>query len=100
MLDSPGRNAKPFDELIVTVPLLQTLTMAIGLLTIALEWPLPLVSEHVLFRREADRLIWQIEGTALHRSLSFRVVVYFLAGFMGIMIYQVRSARLVGEGRS
>ncbi|ORX37608.1 hypothetical protein BD324DRAFT_641787 [Kockovaella imperatae] len=67
----PGNNTKFFVTIVVNLPVLQIINLLIGLVTLALEWPLPL-----------------IDGTALHRSLVFRMAFYFFSGFLGIMVYQ------------
>ncbi|OCF62099.1 hypothetical protein L486_01765 [Kwoniella mangroviensis CBS 10435] len=67
----PGKNTKPLVNLVVVIPLLQTFTLVLALLALALEMPLPLVL-----------------NTSIHRSIMLRIVLYFLAGFTGIMVYQ------------
>ncbi|RXK39704.1 hypothetical protein M231_03059 [Tremella mesenterica] len=67
----PGNNTKPLVDIVVNIPLLQIFTLLFSLFALMLEWPLPM-----------------IKGTGLHRSFLARVVVYFLAGFVGIMVYQ------------
>ncbi|WVQ84449.1 hypothetical protein IAT38_006601 [Cryptococcus sp. DSM 104549] len=67
----PGANTAPLVKLVVDIPLLQSFTLVLSLMALALEMPLPF-----------------IKGTAIHRSLILRVVMYFITGFIGIMIYQ------------
>ncbi|WVQ77527.1 hypothetical protein IAR50_007213 [Cryptococcus sp. DSM 104548] len=67
----PGKNTEPLVNLVVNIPLLQSFSLVLGVLALALEYPLPF-----------------IQGTAIHRSFVFRAVLYFLTGFVGIMIYQ------------
>ncbi|WWC73806.1 uncharacterized protein I206_107778 [Kwoniella pini CBS 10737] len=67
----PGQNTQPLVNLVVNIPLFQSFTLVLGLFTLVLELPLP-----------------HIEGTAIHRSIILRVVLYFITGFIGIMVYQ------------
>ncbi|WVQ66169.1 uncharacterized protein L199_004348 [Kwoniella botswanensis] len=67
----PSKNTQPLVNLVVVVPLLQTFTLVLGLFALALELPLPIVV-----------------NTPVHRSIMLRIVLYFLTGFIGIMVYQ------------
>ncbi|ODO03576.1 hypothetical protein L198_02424 [Cryptococcus wingfieldii CBS 7118] len=67
----PGKNTEPLVNLVVNIPLLQSFSLVLGIFALVLEYPLPL-----------------IEGTAIHRSFILRAVLYFLTGFVGIMVYQ------------
>ncbi|ORY34655.1 hypothetical protein BCR39DRAFT_585621 [Naematelia encephala] len=67
----PGNNTKALVLITVKVPLLQIFTLLLGLLAATLDAPLP----------------W-LYGTAIHRSMMLRVILYFLTGFVGIMVYQ------------
>ncbi|WWC95703.1 hypothetical protein V866_002568 [Kwoniella sp. B9012] len=67
----PGGNTQPLVNLVVVVPLLQTFTLVLGLSALALELPLPIVV-----------------NTPVHRSIMLRILLYFLTGFIGIMVYQ------------
>ncbi|TYJ53207.1 hypothetical protein B9479_006185 [Cryptococcus floricola] len=67
----PGKNTEPLVNLVVNIPLLQSFSLVLGIFALVLEYPLPF-----------------IEGTAIHRSFILRAVLYFLTGFVGIMVYQ------------
>ncbi|WVW87054.1 hypothetical protein I302_109111 [Kwoniella bestiolae CBS 10118] len=67
----PGKNTQPLVNLVVLFPLLQTFTMVLGLFALALEMPLPI-----------------LVNTAVHRSILLRIIIYFMAGSVGIMVYQ------------
>lgn len=71
----PGPNSALFISLIVKVPLIQVLNIINGVLTFALEWPLPM-----------------IEGTSIHRSFALRIVFYIWCGFLAMLPYQTIDA--------
>lgn len=54
---------------------LQTLNLVLGLLTIAWEWPVPLIST-----------------SPLHRSIIARIVFYPLCAFFALLMYQSTTA--------
>jgi hypothetical protein len=89
LTSSPGTNSRPFVAIIVDFPILQILTLSLSLLALMIELPAPFVgfnvSDYALLA-VANR---QMKGTALHRSLVLRVVLYFITGFFGIFVYQV-----------
>nr|XP_019043675.1 hypothetical protein I302_08256 [Kwoniella bestiolae CBS 10118]OCF22605.1 hypothetical protein I302_08256 [Kwoniella bestiolae CBS 10118] len=78
----PGKNTQPLVNLVVLFPLLQTFTMVLGLFALALEMPLPI-----------------LVNTAVHRSILLRIIIYFMAGSVGIMVYQGETISVIGEGR-
>jgi len=67
----PGPNSAPFLAVIVTIPLIQILTMLLSIFTIMLEYPAPF-----------------LQKTAMHRSWAVRIVILLLQGFLGILFYQ------------
>jgi hypothetical protein len=67
----PPKSESFFIMIIVTLPIVQILNIFNGLATIALEYPAPL-----------------IEGTSIHRSLTFRAVFYFWCAFIAALPYQ------------
>ncbi|WWC65999.1 uncharacterized protein I303_108621 [Kwoniella dejecticola CBS 10117] len=67
----PEKNTQPLVNLVVNIPLLQIFTLLLSIFTLVLELPLPFVV-----------------GTAVHRSIILRVVLYFITGFIGVMVYQ------------
>ncbi|RSH93164.1 hypothetical protein EHS25_007517 [Saitozyma podzolica] len=67
----PGSNTAPLVFITTTIPLLQIFSLLLSIVALALEWPLPM-----------------LRRTAIHRSLTLRVVLYFLTAFVGIMVYQ------------
>ncbi|WVF68367.1 hypothetical protein IAT40_003132 [Kwoniella sp. CBS 6097] len=67
----PGKNTQPLVKIVVDIPLLQIFTLLMSFFALVLEMPLQ-----------------QLSDTALHRSIIFRIVFYFFAGFAGIMVYQ------------
>ncbi|GAA5956210.1 hypothetical protein JCM21900_006838 [Sporobolomyces salmonicolor] len=67
----PPPQAAFFVKTVVTLPLFQILILINGLLTLALEYPLP-----------------QLRGTKLHRSLALRVGFYLFAALPSMFVYQ------------
>ncbi|OCF40673.1 hypothetical protein I317_05522 [Kwoniella heveanensis CBS 569] len=67
----PGKNTQPLVKIVVDIPFLQIFTLILSLFALALEMPMP-----------------QLADTALHGSIVFRIVLYIIAGFVGIMVYQ------------
>ncbi|ORY73840.1 hypothetical protein BCR35DRAFT_333553 [Leucosporidium creatinivorum] len=71
----PPPSAKFFIMTIVDAPIFQIINIANGVLTLALEWPLPF-----------------IVGTAMHRWLMARAVFYFWSAFFAMFPYQTIDA--------
>jgi len=68
----PSPRARVFIAIIVKVPFIQIMTMIVGLLILALEWPLP-----------------PLKGTRLHRSIPLRVVLLSFQSSFALLFYQV-----------
>jgi hypothetical protein len=68
---------KTLDAAVKPVPILQTINLLFGIVGVCWEWPLPLLA-----------------GTALHRSLEARLVVYPLFALLALLIYQGTNAGL------
>jgi len=73
----PSPNVQVFVTLIVETPVVQSLTMVLGFMMIALEYPLPVFN-----------------GSALHRSLPLRVVLLIFQSFLAVLFYQGTNASL------
>ncbi|KIK93718.1 hypothetical protein PAXRUDRAFT_828678 [Paxillus rubicundulus Ve08.2h10] len=73
----PSPKARVFVTLIVKIPVVQSLTMVLGFMIIALEYPLPI-----------------FKGSALHRSMLLRVVLLIFQSFLAILFYQGTNASL------
>jgi len=67
----PPASSSIFIKITVDFPLLQIINLINGLMTMALEWPLPFLA-----------------GSVLHRSFVFRIAFYFYCSFFAIMVYQ------------
>ncbi|POR33074.1 PRO41 protein [Tolypocladium paradoxum] len=65
---------KNLDGAVKPVPILQTLNLVFGLGMLALEWPLAFVA-----------------GTAVHRSLEFRLAVLPLTALSSVLMYQATN---------
>ncbi|KAI4092665.1 MAG: hypothetical protein LQ344_003333 [Seirophora lacunosa] len=61
------------DPAVRPVPILQCINLLLGLLALAWEWPLPLLS---------------FASTAMHRSIEARLAVYPLASLSALLLYQ------------
>lgn len=70
-------SAAPFIAVIVKVPLVQIVSMILGVLIIAVEYPLP-----------------QIKQFALYRSLVARIVLLLFQTFFNILYYQGTNAAI------
>lgn len=64
-----------FVTLIVKTPIIPILSMLLGHLMLALEFPLP-----------------QLKGLAIHRSIVLRVVLLLFQTFLTVLFYQVRAS--------
>ncbi|TID26518.1 Short/branched chain specific acyl-CoA dehydrogenase [Venturia nashicola] len=72
-----------FDYAVKPVPILQTINLLFGILALAWEWPLK-----------------KFAGTALHRSIEARLVLFPLLSLTAILMYQSTNAGLyylIGE---
>jgi hypothetical protein len=65
------------NPIVKPVPILQTINLLFGLLTVAWEWPLSYIA-----------------GTAVHRSIVARLVVYPLSVLAAVLLYQATNAAL------
>ncbi|MCJ1476353.1 hypothetical protein MMC13_005019 [Lambiella insularis] len=68
---------KNFDGAVKPVPVLQILNLLFGILVLAWEWPLGIVTT-----------------TVLHRSIEARLVVYPLSAMIALLLYQGTNAGL------
>ncbi|KAG8899204.1 bifunctional AP-4-A phosphorylase/ADP sulfurylase [Tulasnella sp. 403] len=73
----PGASAAPFIAVIVTVPLVQILSMIIGTFMILLEYPAPFM-----------------KGTPVYRSWVVRIVLLVIQGFLAALFYQGTNAAI------
>jgi len=73
----PGPNSAPFIAVIVTIPLIQILSMIMGIFTVALEYPAPF-----------------LQKTPVYRSLVFRIVILVSQSFLAILYYQGTNAAI------
>lgn len=79
-LPRPANQDAFFIDIMVKTPVIQTTSILIGLVILALEYPAPFM-----------------KGTAMHRNLITRVVLLVFQIFFAIMFYQVRVLSLVSE---
>jgi len=75
----PADNVQIFITIIVDFPIVQSVAMVLGLFMIALEFPLP-----------------ALKGTAIHRSIVFRIVMLLLQTFISLLYYQGTNAAIWG----
>lgn len=73
----PSPKVSGFIKVIVTVPVIQALTMAVALFLIALDFPFP-----------------PLKTTRIYRSFAFRIVLLILQAFMAVLIYQATNGAL------
>jgi len=73
----PAPSAAIFVNIIVKVPVIQMVTMLLGIFMIALEFPLP-----------------QLKALAIHRSIVLRVVLLLFQTFLTILFYQGTNAAI------
>ncbi|KAG6850950.1 hypothetical protein H0H93_005819 [Arthromyces matolae] len=73
----PGPNAAVFVTIIVKAPIIQIISMMLGMFIIALEFPLPLLKKY-----------------AIHRSIVFRIVLLLFQTFLAILYYQGTNAAI------
>ncbi|KAG8940897.1 hypothetical protein FRC03_005012 [Tulasnella sp. 419] len=67
----PGPNAAPFIAIIVTVPLVQILSMVFGTCTLMMELPPPF-----------------LKNMAIYRSMIVRIILLLVQTFLGALFYQ------------
>ena len=70
----PGPSGAPFVAIIVKAPVVPIFAMVLGMLLIAIEWPLPL-----------------FKNTAIGRSFTVRMLLLLFQTFLNILYYQVRG---------
>ncbi|OAX37404.1 hypothetical protein K503DRAFT_719819 [Rhizopogon vinicolor AM-OR11-026] len=73
----PSPKVAIFITIIVKFPLIQIITMVLGFIIIALEYPLPV-----------------LKGTALYRSIALRVVLLIQLSSVAVLFYQGTNAAL------
>ncbi|KAJ3724846.1 hypothetical protein FB446DRAFT_657681 [Lentinula raphanica] len=74
----PAPGAAVFITLIVRAPIIQILAMVLGMMMVALEYPLPVVKARL----------------AIYRSFVVRIVLLFFQSFLCILYYQGTNASL------
>ncbi|KAG9038266.1 hypothetical protein FRB95_002227 [Tulasnella sp. JGI-2019a] len=74
----PGKNSAPFLAIIITVPLVQILSIVSGCTNLLVELPGPFVKR-----------------TRIHRSWILRIVLLILQSFFGILFYQGTNATAI-----
>ncbi|GAB1524745.1 hypothetical protein RhiXN_10161 [Rhizoctonia solani] len=77
MITAPS--AAPFVTIIVTIPLLQIITIIMSLILVLLEWPLPVMKK-----------------LPIYRSLVFRAVWLLLLAFVSVLFYQGTNVAIYG----
>jgi hypothetical protein len=70
----PAQSAAGFVAVIVKMPLIQIVSMLLGMSLVALEFPVPIIKK-----------------TVIHRSIVLRVVLLLFQTFLAILFYQVRE---------
>ncbi|KIO16861.1 hypothetical protein M407DRAFT_181359 [Tulasnella calospora MUT 4182] len=73
----PGANAAPFLAIIVTIPLIQILSMVIGIVILLVECPAPFMKK-----------------LPIYRSLVFRLMLLLAQAFLTVLFYQGTNAAL------
>lgn len=73
----PSPKVAVFITVIVKFPVLQAITMALGLIMVTLEYPAPV-----------------LKGTAIHRSFGLRVVLLTIQASVAVFFYQGTNAAL------
>jgi hypothetical protein len=73
----PSPKVQIFITLIVKFPVVQSVTILLAFMMIALEYPLPI-----------------LKGSAIHRSLLLRVVLLTFQSFLAVLFYQGTNASL------
>ncbi|KAG6903057.1 hypothetical protein C0995_006244 [Termitomyces sp. Mi166 len=73
----PGPNAAIFITIIVKAPIIQILSMVLGMFIVALEFPLP-----------------PLKKFAIHRSIVLRIVLLSFQAFLAILFYQGTNAAI------
>jgi len=73
----PAKSAAFFITIIVKVPVIQMITMVLGIFMIALEFPLP-----------------QLKKLSIYRNLVFRVVLLLFQAFFAFLFYQGTNAAI------
>ncbi|KAG9045576.1 hypothetical protein FS837_006063, partial [Tulasnella sp. UAMH 9824] len=73
----PGANAAPFIAIIVTIPLIQILSMVIGVAILLLECPAPFMKK-----------------LPIYRSLVVRLIMLLIQAFLTVLFYQGTNAAL------
>lgn len=68
----PSPKVAIFITIIVKFPIVQIVTMVLGFLIVALEYPIPI-----------------LKGTAIHRSIALRVVLLIIQAAGTVLFYQV-----------
>ncbi|KAG6335577.1 hypothetical protein ID866_3517 [Astraeus odoratus] len=78
----PSPRVRIFVFLVVKTPLVQIMAMIIASFVLALEWPVP-----------------HVQGTALHRSITLRIIMLLQQAFLSSLFYQACSFTLTYVSR-
>ncbi|KAG8763138.1 hypothetical protein FRC12_008691 [Ceratobasidium sp. 428] len=73
----PAKSAAPFIAIIVTIPLVQIVTIIMALTLALLEWPAPIMKK-----------------LPIYRSFAFRIVWLLLLAFVSVLFYQGTNVAL------
>jgi len=73
----PANNMSFFISIIVKAPVIQILAMLSGIMMVSIEYPVPF-----------------LKGTAIQRSLVFRIVMLVLQAFIAVLFYQGTNGAL------
>jgi len=89
----PAKSAAPFLAVIVTVPLLQILTMIMSLTLVLLEWPLPIMKKLPIYRSFVFRIVWllQLAFVSVLFYQGTNVAIYSLTAAIGYILAQMKG---------
>lgn len=95
MITAPS--AAPFITIIVTVPLVQIITILMSLTLVLLEWPLPLMTKLPIYRSHTFRIVWLLL-LAFFSVLFYQgtnVALYSLTAAIGYTRAQIKGELMV-----
>jgi len=89
----PAQSAAPFIAIIVTVPVLQILTIIMGLVTTLLELPVPVMTKLPIYRSLVFRIVWLLfmAFIAVFFYQGTNVAIYSLTAAIGYLRAQIKG---------
>jgi len=92
-----AKSAAPFIAIIVTIPLIQILTIVMSIVLVLLEFPLPIMKKLPIYRSLVFRIVWllMLAGTSVLFYQGTNVALYSLTAAIGYTRAQLKGEIMV-----